>query len=75
MYVVGGDITSAYLGALEKVVEQKYVLALMVEIKSPFIDSDFIVDEEIGLTGLNINLNLHNKTFRFKDGRGGGWWI
>lgn len=77
MYVVGEDITSAYLGALEKVVEQNYVFALMVEIKSPFIDSDSVVDEEIGLTGLNLNLNLHNKfkTFKFKDGRDGGWWI
>ncbi|MEM1557765.1 MAG: hypothetical protein QXG12_04150 [Thermoproteota archaeon] len=75
--MVEEDITSAYLRALEKVVEQNYVFALIVEIKKPFIDSDSVVDEEIGLVGLNLDLNLHNKfkTYEFKDGKNGSRWI
>jgi len=76
MYVTEDDISSAYLESLEKVVKQNYVFALMIRVREPIVNSD-LVDEELNLSGININQNLHNKfkSFVFRDGKSGRWWI
>jgi len=77
MNVIEENITSAYLKSLERVVEQNYVFGLMVEIGKPLVDSNRMIDEDLKLTCLNLDLNLHNKfkTFVFNDGKSGSWWI
>jgi thymidylate synthase len=49
----------------------------MVEVKKPIINFNQVVDEELQLIGLNLDLNIHNKfkTFKFKNGKNGKWWI
>lgn len=73
-HIIHADLTSAYVESLKMVVRNCYIFALMTEVENPVLQSAD-VDDELDLSGLNLNMELHRRFEVFDFGKTGKWWI
>lgn len=74
-HIIQADLTSAYVDSLKMVVKNGYIFGLTTEVERPILRSVH-VDDELDLSGLNLNKEIHRRYEGFNfDGTTGKWWI
>ncbi|RLE72817.1 MAG: hypothetical protein DRJ37_01955 [Thermoprotei archaeon] len=69
----GENITDIYPKILDYLIEKEYCYTLVAVLEKPVSRKDEVVDEELSLTGINLDWEIHEKykRFIFGDGKSG----